>query len=109
MREIEAGEREAAQVASEGIKTLKIKVGSSRTRCEMVRRVRAAVGPGVSLSVDANEGYKTPGEAIKTIRKMEAFDLIYVEQPVHGVARMAEVARAIDFARDGGRERMELA
>jgi len=29
---------------------------------------------------------------------MEAFDLIYVEQPVHGVARMAEVARAIDFA-----------
>jgi muconate cycloisomerase len=63
---------------------------------EMVRRVRAAVGPGVALSVDANEGYKTPGEAIKTIRKMEAYDLIYAEQPVHGIARMAQVAQAID-------------
>ena len=30
--------------------------------------IRAAVGPGVELCVDANEGYRTPGEAIKTIR-----------------------------------------
>jgi muconate cycloisomerase len=94
---VEAGEREAAQVASEGIKTIKIKVGVEPARdIEMVRRIRTAVGPHVSLCVDANEGYKTPGEAIKTIRKMEAFDLIYAEQPVHGVERMAEVARAID-------------
>jgi muconate cycloisomerase len=97
LMEIEAGEREAAQVASEGIKTIKIKVGVEPARdVEMVRRIRAAVGPKVSLCVDANEGYKTPGEAIKTIRKMEAFDLIYAEQPVHGIARVAEVARAID-------------
>ena len=93
----EAGEQEAAKVASEGIKTIKIKVGVEPARdVEMVRRIRAAVGPRVSLCVDANEGYKTPGEAIKTIRKMEAFDLIYAEQPVHGTERMAEVARAID-------------
>jgi muconate cycloisomerase len=94
---IEGGEREAAKVASEGIRTVKIKVGVEPARdVEMVRRIRAAVGPDVALCVDANEGYKTPGEAIKTIRRMEAFDLIYAEQPVHGVARMAEVARAID-------------
>ena len=94
---VEAGEREAAQVASEGIKTIKIKVGVEPERdVDMVRRIRAAVGSGISLCVDANEGYRTPGEAIKTIRKMEAFDLLYVEQPVHGVARIAEVARAID-------------
>jgi muconate cycloisomerase len=94
---VEDGEREAAKVASEGIRTIKIKVGVEPARdVEMVRRIRAAVGPDVALCVDANEGYKTPGEAIKTIRKMEAFDLIYAEQPVHGIARMAEVARAID-------------
>ena len=97
LMEIEAGEREAGQVASEGIKTIKIKVGVEPARdVEMVKRIRAAVGPKVSLCVDANEGYKTPGEAIKTIRKMEAFELIYAEQPVHGIARVAEVARAID-------------
>jgi muconate cycloisomerase len=94
---IEDGEREAGKVASEGIRTVKIKVGVEPARdVEMVRRIRAAVGAGVSLCVDANEGYKTPGEAIKTIRKMEAFELIYAEQPVAGIARMAEVARAID-------------
>jgi muconate cycloisomerase len=94
---VEDGEREAAKVASEGIRTVKIKVGVEPARdVEMVRRIRAAVGPDVALCVDANEGYKTPGEAIKTIRQMEAFDLIYAEQPVAGIARMAEVARAID-------------
>ncbi len=94
---IEAGEQEAAKAVSEGIKTIKIKVGVDPVRdVEIVRRIRAAVGSGVSLCVDANEGYRTPGDAIKTIRRMEAFDLIYVEQPVHGIARMAEVARTID-------------
>jgi muconate cycloisomerase len=94
---IEDGEREVAQVASEGIRTIKIKIGVEPARdVEMVRRIRAAVGPDVALCVDANEGYRTSGEAIKTIRKMEAFDIIYAEQPVHGIERLAEVARAID-------------
>jgi muconate cycloisomerase len=94
---IEEGEREAAKVAAEGIRTIKIKVGVDPARdVEMVRRIRAAVGPQMSLCVDANEGYRTPGEAIKTIRRMEAFEIIYAEQPVHGIARVAEVARAID-------------
>jgi muconate cycloisomerase len=94
---VEEGEREAAKVAAEGIRTIKIKVGVDPARdVEMVRRIRAAVGPDVALCVDANEGYRTPGEAIKTIRRMEEFDLIYAEQPVHGIARVAEVARAID-------------
>ena len=94
---VEDGESEAAAVAAEGIRTIKIKVGVEPARdIEMVRRIRAAVGPGIALCVDANEGYRTPGEAIKTIRRMEAFDLAYAEQPVHGIARLAEVARAID-------------
>ena len=60
------------------------------------RRFAPPSVPDVALCVDANEGYRTPGEAIKTIRRMEAFDLVYAEERVHGIARMAEVARAID-------------
>jgi muconate cycloisomerase len=90
-------EREAAQVAREGIRTIKVKVGVDPDRdVEMVRRVREAVGPTIALCVDANQGYRTPGEAIRTFRRMEAHDLIYFEQPVEGIARLAEVARAID-------------
>ena len=90
-------EHEVAQVVAEGIRTIKIKVGVDPDRdVEMVRRVRDTVGPGIALCVDANQGYRTPGEAIKTFRRMERSDLIYFEQPVEGIERLAEVARAID-------------
>src|SRR5947208_3531331 len=90
-------EREVAQVAKEGIRTIKIKVGIDPDRdVDMVRRIRETVGPGIALCVDANQGYRTPGEAIRTYRRMERFELIYFEQPVEGIERLAEVARAID-------------
>jgi muconate cycloisomerase len=84
-------------VAEEGIRTLKIKVGVDPARdIAVVRAVRAAAGSGVELCVDANEGWRSPGEAIRTIREMEAVGLKYAEQPVMGIERIAEVARAID-------------
>ena len=93
----EEAEREVAKVATEGIRTIKIKVGVDPDRdVEMVRRIRETVGPGMALCVDANQGYRTPGEAIRTLRRMERFYLIYFEQPVEGIERLAEVARAID-------------
>jgi muconate cycloisomerase len=93
----EEAEREVAQVAREGIRTIKIKVGVDPDRdVETVRRIRETVGPAVALCVDANQGYRTPGEAIRTYRRMEHFDLSYFEQPVEGIDRLAEVARAID-------------
>ena len=94
---IEEAEREAAQVAAEGIRTIKIKVGVDAQRdVDIVRAVRAAVGPQVELCVDANEGYASPGEAIRTIRRMEPFGIKYFEQPVMGIERISQVARAID-------------
>lgn len=93
----EEAEREVAQVAKEGIRTIKIKVGVDPERdVAMVRRIRETVGPGIALCIDANQGYRTAGEAIRTYRRMERFDLIYFEQPVEGISRLAEVARAID-------------
>ena len=93
----EEAEREAAQAVREGIRTLKIKVGVDADRdVEMVLRMRDTVGPKVALAVDANQGYATPGEAIGVFRRMARAELIYFEQPVEGIARLAEVARAID-------------
>jgi muconate cycloisomerase len=94
---IAEAEKEVAQVASEGIKTIKIKIGVDAKRdIDMVRAVRNAVGDEIELCVDANEGYRTPGEAIATVRAMEPYRLKYVEQPVMGIERIAQVARAID-------------
>ncbi|CAH1658461.1 MULTISPECIES: enolase C-terminal domain-like protein [unclassified Chelatococcus] len=94
---VEEAVAEAAKVAAEGIRTIKIKVGVDAARdIRIVGEIRTAVGPDTRLCVDANEGYATPGEAIRTFRAMEKFDLVYFEQPVIGIERIAEVARAID-------------
>jgi muconate cycloisomerase len=90
-------EREAAAVVREGIGAIKIKVGVDADRdVEMVLRVRDTVGPTIALAIDANQGYATPAEAIRMFRRLARADIAYFEQPVEGIARLAEVARAID-------------
>jgi len=90
-------EREAREAAAEGIRTFKIKVGVDPDRdVEMVLRVRDTIGPKLALAVDANQGYATPAEAIRTFRRMARAEIAYFEQPVEGIARLAEVARALD-------------
>jgi muconate cycloisomerase len=94
---IEEAEREAAQVAAEGFRAIKIKVGVDAKRdIEIVRAVRNAAGPEMDICVDANEGYRTPGEAVVVLREMEKYRLKYAEQPCMGIERIAEVARALD-------------
>jgi muconate cycloisomerase len=93
----EEAAREAAQVASEGLRTIKVKIGGDAKRdLDVVRAVREAAGPQMDICVDANEGYKTPGEAVVILREMEKQRLKYVEQPCMGIERIAEVARALD-------------
>lgn len=95
--EFTEAEKEVAEVIEEGIKTIKIKIGVDAGRdVEMVRRIRAVTGDGIDLCVDANNGYTTPGQAIRAIKAMEAHNIKYAEQPVEGAARLAQVARAVD-------------
>lgn len=94
---IEDAEKEAIKVTDEGIRTIKIKVGVDADRdVAVVKRVRDAVGPSVDICIDANQGYATPGEAIQTYRRMKSCSIKYFEQPVHGLNRIAQVARAIN-------------
>jgi muconate cycloisomerase len=88
---------EASAAVAEGIKTIKIKVGRDATYdVRVVREVREAVGPDIDIVVDANQGWPTPKYAIGILRQMEEWRIRYAEQPVEGVRRMAEVARAVD-------------
>ncbi|WP_432289005.1 enolase C-terminal domain-like protein (plasmid) [Aminobacter sp. BA135] len=94
---IEEAKVEAAKLAAEGIRTIKVKIGVDPARdVKMVAAVRDAAGEAMEICVDANEGYKTPGEAVQTVRQMEKYRLKYVEQPVMGIERIAEVGRRID-------------
>jgi muconate cycloisomerase len=87
---------EAQEAVGEGIRTIKVKVGlDPRRDLETVARVRRAVGPGVAITVDGNQGYPSPREAIRILGEMMAHDILFAEQPVEGIEAMAEVARGL--------------
>jgi L-alanine-DL-glutamate epimerase-like enolase superfamily enzyme len=72
-----------ARVA-DGFGVLKLKVGTdASTDVERVAAVRAAVGPEVSIRLDANQGW-TPREAVDVLDALQQHDLgvELVEQPV---------------------------
>ncbi len=69
---------------SDGFTTLKMKVGTdAATDVARVSAVRSAVGPGVAIRLDANQGWSRQ-EAVEVIRALERADLgvEFVEQPV---------------------------
>jgi muconate cycloisomerase len=64
---------------------------------ERVRRLREALGPDVSLRIDANQGWDRP-TALRAIRALEPFGLDFVEQPVPrwDFEGMAEIGRRVN-------------
>src|SRR5690242_718103 len=89
---------EARERIALGHRIFKIKTGAAPLPddVERVRRLRAAVGPAVSLRVDANQGWDRP-TALQAVRALEPCALDFVEQPVprwdlEGLAFVAERA-----------------
>ena len=78
--------RDSLDAVNKGFKTLKIKAGKDSAKdIKRLKQVREAVGYGVGLRVDANQGW-TPMEAVAVLHKMEDADIRieFVEQPVKG-------------------------
>jgi L-Ala-D/L-Glu epimerase len=68
-----------------GFDTVKLKVGDPANSMLDVRRVlavREAVGSDISIKIDVNQGWRTPGVAIAAIRGMLPANPRYIEQPV---------------------------
>jgi len=88
---------EAAATVEGGIKTLKVKIGIDVERdVKTVREIRSAVGNGVKIRVDGNQGYRSWRDAVAAINRMSEFDIVYAEQPVDGLDQMAEVSARCD-------------
>jgi L-alanine-DL-glutamate epimerase-like enolase superfamily enzyme len=80
-----------------GFKAIKMKIGNDEKRdVELVKAVRKAAGPGITLVVDANQSYDVK-TAIRVIRAIEQYDVQRVEQPVHykDLDGMALVRRSV--------------
>src|SRR5947199_94467 len=79
----EAELEEAREKVALGHRIFKIKTAASPlgVDVERVRRIREAVGAGVALRVDANQGWDRP-TALAAVRALEPYGLDFVEQPV---------------------------
>jgi len=72
--------RFARQMKLIGLRQVKIKVGGADD-LERVRAVRPIMGPAVSIRLDAN-GAWTFDQAVSSIRRLSAFAVACVEQPI---------------------------
>jgi o-succinylbenzoate synthase len=79
----------AAEGVREGYSCFKLKVGLPDDELR-VAAVREAIGSWPALRIDAN-GAWAADEAIAMIRKLERFDLQFVEQPCRTLEELAEV------------------
>ncbi|MGH3712084.1 MAG: mandelate racemase/muconate lactonizing enzyme family protein [Micromonosporaceae bacterium] len=91
----------ARQRTGEGFSVLKLKVGTGDAADDVarVRAVRDAVGPGVTIRLDANQGWNAKS-AVRAIRTMEdeGLGIELVEQPVPApdLAGLAWVTDRVD-------------
>lgn len=111
---------EAGSFVGQGFKAVKMRLGcpSPRQDIERVRAVREAIGPGIKLMADANQGL-TESQAIRLGRMLEEFDLTWFEEPLPAwdLDGLARVAAALDtpiasgeteYTRYGFRRMLEL-
>ena len=75
---------DAREAVEQGYKTLKLKVGKTMKKdLARVKSIREAVGPEISIRLDANQGWQAK-EAVYAIKRMEkeGLNIELVEQPV---------------------------
>ena len=72
----------ALAVKERGFRSIKLKLGTNRRDDEArVRLVREAVGDGISLSVDANQGWSA-ATAVSVLNEIDRYGVEHCEQPV---------------------------
>lgn len=103
--DVEETVRQAKARMADGFSSLKVKVGESlELDVERLRAIRKAVGKGVRLRVDANEGYDAE-EACRFLDAMKKVKIDLLEQPtpradIDGLKHVTEYAGRIPVMAD---------
>lgn len=90
----------ACELTEQGFSTVKVKVGQGLEKDEdALRAIRAAVGPQMTLRVDANMAWETPKAALASLRRMEPYDIELAEQPLAAddLEGMAFIRKRVDI------------
>ena len=119
-RSIDELAEEAQGFVAQGFRAMKMRLGLPDPAEDIarVKAVRDAIGPGVKLMADANQGL-TEAQAIRLGRRLEPFNLTWFEEPLPAwdLDGLARVAAALDtpiasgeteYTRYGFRRMLEL-
>jgi o-succinylbenzoate synthase len=72
----------AVDFVKNGVRIIKIKLGkNAQDDIDRVKRIRQAVGPGIVLRIDANQGWSY-SDATKALSAMGEYDIQFCEQPM---------------------------
>ena len=98
-RDIPALQKEAGDLVARGFRAVKMRVGlpDIAEDLDRVAAVRDAIGPGIDLMADANQGLSVH-HAIRLGRGLDRYALAWLEEPVqaYDLAGSARVAAEID-------------
>ncbi len=93
----------AKELKAAGFRTIKIKVGRKNFEddFEIIKNIRIETGKNINLRLDANGKWNT-NKAASYLKKLEQFDIEYIEQPVNSISNFAEISKgtAIPLAAD---------
>jgi len=91
--------RDMSRMIEEGFKGVKMKVGQKDSRQDLkrVEAVRKSLGDEVTLMVDVNQKWDLH-TAMAVGRKLEAFDIFWLEEPLHpdDISGHAKLARELN-------------
>jgi o-succinylbenzoate synthase len=78
----EAMAKKAVEFKNNGAAILKVKLGkNAKDDIERIRQIRAAVGPGMRIRVDANQGWSFD-DAVFALNGISVYDVEFCEQPM---------------------------
>jgi len=73
---------DALEIKALGFLAIKVKLGDGKASdIDRIQKIRAAVGNGMDIRVDANQGW-TIDEAIHTLGELHQFNVQYCEEPI---------------------------
>ncbi|MGB4771546.1 MAG: dipeptide epimerase [Chitinophagaceae bacterium] len=74
--------QKAVEFVADGVKIIKVKLGKKgKEDVERIRLIREAVGPGIQLRIDANQGWDY-NTAVETLQALTKYNIQYCEQPI---------------------------
>ncbi len=89
---------EGKAALADGVRHFKVKVGADGARnAEVLDGLRRVGGDEVGIHVDANTAWVDAKTAIREIRRLEPFDILWVEQPCDSAEQLAQVTARSDI------------